>query len=155
MRADELHPYGTYASLTLDDASLAKLAALRDQLGVSNGVDPADMHTTVIYSRKPCPGAMSMHELSTPFTGHVRGLHTWPTQEGKRCLVAEIDCAPVNELHQLMRDRYGATHDYPEFTPHVTLSYDCGDQELTLPPGEHTVGYTDLHVKPLDPKWSA
>jgi hypothetical protein len=125
-----------------------------DRLGITNKIDPADMHTTVIYSRRPCPDAMSMHELSTPFSGRIRGLHTWPTQEGQRCLVAEIDCASVNELHQLMRDQYGATHDYPEFTPHVTLSYDCGDQELTLPPGEHTIGYTDLHVKPLAPKWS-
>jgi hypothetical protein len=155
MRADDLHADGTYAELVLDDASREKLNALADRLGITNKIDPAEMHTTVIYSRKPCPGAMSLHGTATPYRGVVKGLKTWPTQKGTNCLVAEIDATAIDQLHQHMRDQYGATHDYPEFTPHVTLSYDCGDQELTLPPGEHTVGYTTLHVKPLEPKWSA
>jgi len=159
MKMQDLHPHGTYAEILLDDASRAKLTALMDRLGVRNKIDPAKMHTTMIYSRKPCPTAMELDGIETTYPAWIKSLKTWPTQQGTNCLVAEIEAYTLDELHQHMREKYGATHDYPDFTPHVTLSYDCGDQQFEMPDDltddDRTVSYTRLHVKPLDPKWSA
>lgn len=157
VRAEELHPHGTFAELLLDDASIAKLTALMDRLEIKNKIDPAKMHTTVIYSRRPCSAAMELDGMTAGYPAYVKSLKTWPTQSGTNCLVAEVEAYTISELHDHMRTEYGATHDYPDFTPHITLSYDCGDQQIDMPAdltdSDRTVNYTHLRVKPLDPKW--
>lgn len=159
MRADELHPHGTYANLKLDDASHGKLEALQRRLGLANPTPRDKFHTTIIYSRKPCPGAMELHGMATPYPAWIKSLKTWPTQDGNRCLVAEVQAYTLDELHDHMLEKYGATHDYDEFTPHVTLSYDCGDEEMVIPEDltddDRIINYTVLEVKALDPDWRA
>ncbi len=154
MRAEELHPHGTYAELIPDAATRAMLSNLAARLGIDKITPHDKFHTTVIYSKRPCPSMQDMD--GEPFTHDARisKLKTWDTQQGTRCLVAVIESPDMVTLHHTLREQHGATHDYPDFQPHFTLSYDCGDLELTLPPGEHTVRYERLHVKPLDLKWS-
>lgn len=155
MRSDELHPYGTYAELVPDQDTRQMLVKLIEAMGIANPIDPDKIHTTVIYSKKPCPNAMSFHGAETPYQGRISGLQRWPTQAGPTCLVALVECDEASKLHHHIMDTYGATYDFPEYTPHFTLSYDCGDGEHELPNGEHPVKYANLHVKALDPKWEA
>lgn len=155
MRAEELHPHGTYAELVPDAATKAMLSNLAAKLGISDPTPHDKLHTTVIYSRRPCPGMQDIDGQPFPHAGRIAALETFPTQTGTRCLVALVQCPQLDQLHADLRQQHGATHDYPDFRPHFTLSYDYGDGDLTLPPGEHSVRYERLHVKPLDPKWSA
>jgi 2'-5' RNA ligase len=154
MKADDLHANGTYAELIPDPATRAMLNNLANKLGITNITPHDKFHTTLIYSRRPCPKMQDLDGTPFPHSARIIGLRTWDTQQGTRCLVALVDCPELIRLHQDLRDKHGATHDFPDFQPHFTLSYDCSDRELTLPPGEHTVRYERLHVKPLDPKWS-
>lgn len=152
MRTEELHPYGTFAELLPDESTKSMLLELIDRLGLANPIDPDKIHTTLIYSRKPCPDIETMHGRETPYEGRISKLTTWPTQDGNRCLVALVECEDAEQLHHRLRETYGATHDYPDYTPHFTLSYDCGD-EFELPAGEYPVAYSKMHVKALDPDW--
>jgi 2'-5' RNA ligase len=155
MRANDLHLNGTYAELVPDSTTRAMLSNLATKLGIAN-ITPYDkFHTTLIYSKKPCPDMQDLDGTPFPHSARIVGLETWDTQQGTRCLVALVKCPEAIALHHSLREQHGATHDYPNYQPHFTLSYDCGDGDLTLPPGEHTVRYERLHVKPLDPKWSA
>jgi 2'-5' RNA ligase len=155
MKAEELHLNGTYAELIPDAATRAMLSNLATKLGIDKITPHDKLHTTVIYSRRPCPSMQDLDGTLFDKPARISGLKTWDTQEGTRCLVAVVDCPELVKLHHALREQHGATHDYPDFQPHFTLSYDCGDRELTLPSGEHIVRYERLHVKPLDPKWSA
>jgi hypothetical protein len=153
MRADELHPYGTYAELVPDAATRDLLAGLAETLGVTNPTPPEEFHTTLIYSRRPCPSVQDLDGTPFPHAARITGLKTWDTRDGTRCLVALLDGPELVQLHHTLRDQHGATHDFPDYQPHFTLSYDCGDGDMVLPPGDHRVGYERVRVKPLDPKW--
>lgn len=153
MKADELHPYGTYAQANLDEESVNKLTRLQDVLGIENRAPPNKFHTTLIYSRRPCPNMMEMDGQVVPHRGTFRVLHKWPTQEGKIALVLEIECEPLSALHADLRTKYGATHDYPEYIPHITLSYDCGDWDQTVDDLKGDIGYTTLTVKATKPEY--
>ena len=39
-------------------------------------------------------------------------------------MVAKLDCKGAHELFNHAID-LGATYDFPEYNPHITLSYDC------------------------------
>ena len=155
MRSNELHPDGTYTKVLLDDAAKDRIYELMDALNLSNRVPKEDLHTTIMYSRKPCPNAMEMDGIATPFRGKVSDLKTWENRgTGGNCLVAVIDCDPLRNIHEYMHLKYEATYDFPEYISHITLSYDCGDTLLELPPEDYIVKYTTLSVKPLKPLWT-
>jgi len=47
------------------------------------------------------------------------------------CLVLKLSAPELVERHHELRRLYGGTHDYPTFEPHVTLSYDIGDFDVS------------------------
>lgn len=152
MRATELHTNGTYADISLATPTRDLLVRLADQLGVADPVPPADLHTTLIYSRRPCPRLQEIHGEPFTATGRITGLTTWNTHTGSLCLVALVDCPEMVRLHRQLRQQHGATHDYPDFRPHITLSYAYAGDEPVLPPGDYPVSYEAIRVKPLEPK---
>lgn len=151
MRATELHTNGTYADVEPSETTRALLAQLAAQLGVTNPVPPQELHTTLIYSRRPCPQLQDIHGESFPGTGRITGLTTWDTQTDSKCLVALVHCPELVGLHRQLRQQHGATHDYPDYQPHFTLSYDYDGDQPTLPPGDYPVSYETIRVKPLEP----
>ena len=66
-------------------------------------------------------------------------------------LVAVVDCDQLKNIHTHMHLKYKATYDFPEYVPHITLSYDCGNNQFVLPVEDYIVKYTTLSVKPLKP----
>lgn len=148
---DESHPYGTYAKLLLDDQSIRSLVSLIKNLSLPNPVPADSLHTTVLYSRKPIPEAVELNSMAARYQGKVSGLARWPTQDGKTCLVALIDCRPAIKLHDRIKDHYGATWDFPQFHPHVTLSYDVDEAEYMLPAESISVSYTTVVVSAIKP----
>lgn len=148
----EKHIHGTYAEITLDPQSKNYISSLMESLELENPIDPDDLHTTVVYSKNPCPDAARLHKLPTPFVGRITEFKIWPTQTGSNCLVAIVECDMVTKLHQHFRQKYKASHDYDQYIPHITLSYNCKNS-YQLPQGNHQVRYRDLNVRPLDPDW--
>lgn len=152
MRAGELHPDGTYIKASLDDAAKERIYELINELNLDNHVTKDDLHTTVMYSRKPCPAAMEMHGTAIPFRAKISELKTWEDRgTGANCLVAVVDCDQLKNIHTHMHLKYEATYDFPEYVPHITLSYDCGNNQFVLPVEDYIVKYTTLSVKPLKP----
>lgn len=155
MKLNELdHPNGTYACLVPDAASKESLCQLQSQLNLPNPVSADDLHMTVIYSRTPCPGAAEVVDGFNPIHGIIQHLGYLPTQTGTTCLVAEVDCPDAHALHDYMRKHHGASHDYPSYISHITLSYDCpkGLRELFNP---LKITFDRLKVSALNTAWQA
>mgnify|MGYP003348547940 CR=1 FL=1 len=144
------HSNGTYAYLVPDADSRSKLAGLQKLFNVPNPVAENDLHMTLIYSRKPCPGAEQAQTEFTPCDATVPKLGFLPAQNGKQCLVAEIDCADAVSLHHHIRETHGASHDYPSYLCHVTLSYDCPSSIRNLHEPV-SIRFDRMVVRPLDP----
>ncbi len=93
----------------------------RDQ-GCTQLVDPADMHTTVCYSKEPCDWSAMGDAPSS--------VHVPPSEErstgalGKDgAVVLHYQSDHLQDRHKAMRAA-GASSDYPTYKPHVTVSYD-------------------------------
>lgn len=140
---------GVYMCAKFCQASLEALRNVQNALEIDNPVSPEKLHTTIVYSRKTVdlfPGS----ELNEP--AKLIGFEKWDTKYGST-LVGIIES---DYLHSRFNDAMdmGATYDYDDYKPHVTLSYDSGIQDLesrlsslTLPVDLRIVGE---HVEALN-----
>lgn len=100
---------------------------------IPNVEQEGEYHSTILYSRAPCPGYVPENKLEQPiivygpFTPHI-----FPRKDSdKNVLVLEFKCQWMEDRHKLGR-ALGASHDFPEFRTHVTISYDAGDVDLSM-----------------------
>lgn len=142
----------------LNGAALAKWAA---DNGLTPTVPASDMHVTILYSKTPVD----------PF----KMGETWIDQDGKGGLIVKggpralkrfdggaivlrFASSDLNYRHESMIER-GASSDYPEYKPHVTLSYDVpADFDIsTIKPfdGELRFGPELFEPLRLDPQFDA
>ena len=148
------HPNGTYACLVPDSNSIKQLQSLQNMLDLSSPVLAKDLHMTVIYSRKPCPSVAELSHGVSPINGKIAKLGYLPTQHNTTCLVAEVECPDAVGMHHSICKAHGASHDYPTYLAHITLSYDCkmGIKELLHP---LKIVFDQFKVSALDPKWQS
>ena len=146
------HPNGTYAEVIPTPASLKTIEKLITTLNINEPTPSNEVHCTVTYSRKPCPD-LANYEPKMPVSARVQGFRMFPMRTGGICLVLELDSQDIVELHKYARS-LGCSHDYPEYTPHVTLTYAWPTKEL---PGLDVSGITlmfdQFKVKPLNPDY--
>lgn len=85
-----------------------------------------EYHTTILYSRKHLPDykAAGKVKYDTP-------LHSFEVFGGDtNVLVLKLDSPDLQERHNELMKEHKATYDFPEYIPHITLSYDIGDFDI-------------------------
>jgi len=124
---------GTYASLLVDESSAVLLHDYCEDIGLSDMTDVEDYHCTVIYSHHPCP-EVDEEDFNLPCKATPKGYKILGTDT--KVLVLELECPNAVHLHNLFMEKYGATHDYDEYIPHITLSKSYNGSVLPseLPP---------------------
>lgn len=148
--------HGTYAKLVPCDKTKQKIAQVVDLINLVNPTSVHDLHVTLVYSRKACP-EIEFHEVGLPANAYGAAFDIFPNRDGSSCLVLRLASDQIHALHNTIREQYGATHDYPEFSPHLTLSYDYPHPI----PSEGVLDHLkDLHfdqyvVEPLDLNWKS
>ena len=120
---------------------------------------PADqLHVTVLYSKQPVdPMQMGEGWSSDPDGGLVikaggpRALERF----GDGALVLQFASWSIESRHRDMVQA-GASHDWPEYLPHVTISYDAGDIDLeAMKPYAGELRFGPEIFEPIDPDWKA
>lgn len=147
------HKDGTYVSLLLNLESkkaLDRFTSEQLNLKDDNKVDPATYHCTLIYSRTPVPDAETL-EIPKLVYAHVIGYEVFDTKQGNKCLVLRLNCPTAHEINGVL-NKMGATSDYNEYKPHITICYDYkGELDLSrLPIPAFDIIFDDHEVKPLD-----
>lgn len=117
---------GTYVGAKLNKESCKKIKELCKAIGVPSRVTSEKLHTTLIYSRKHVPEIELQPDLY-PMTAKTVGFHIFDTRDGKRALVLKLKCKELIDRHKQIMSQYDTTYDFPDYIPHVTISYDCGD----------------------------
>lgn len=146
------HPDGTYMSAKLSQKSQKQLDDWVSKNNIPNPADPSQYHTTIIYSRKGVPEA-TQYDLQLPINAKIKEWKIFPTQTGARCLVAIVDSPEIEQHHMNIRKQYGATHDYPDYHPHVTVSYDYGNGSVPSDIPVFPIEFDSREIKPLDPSF--
>ena len=131
--------------------------------GIPTTLDPDDMHVTVIYSKDPFNEEYTRHaemndEAPMYYSGHVvRGGKRSVERLGKdgEALVLKIECPKLAADHYSFR-AMGASSDWPEYKPHITLSWQAeGIDEKAIKPFDGDIVFSDIFVSLLDEDWKS
>lgn len=156
----EAEQKGTYAAVRFDAETVQKLTDYIKDNEIPNGVLPAKMHCTLLYSRTHCPDYEPQGEINPPYQAKPVALEIWPSQgdDPKNCLVLKFECEDLVKRHKQLMQDHDATYDFPEYKTHVTLSYDAGDLDLDdLPDIVDAIGKLTIvseYGEDLDLDWS-
>jgi len=116
---------GLYMTAFFDEETNKRLADYIKTNGIPNPVASSSFHTTIVYSRVPVPGFEPHHTLEVPVNTRFSKIECWDTNSG-RTLVLKF-FSPYLHFRFQEAIAAGATYDYDEYKPHITLSYDIGD----------------------------
>lgn len=122
---ESAHPGGTYASIAPSNDTKEGIFRFCSDLGIENLEDQDDYHCTIIYSSKPCP-EVAKEDFGLPCAALMKGFKI--LGEDTKVLVMELYCPRAKQLHDLFMEKYGATHDFPEYIPHITVAKDFTGQ---------------------------
>lgn len=122
---------GTYIGVRFSDESLKILKDLQKMYKIPDPTPVSDMHSTVIYSRVPVDFPIN-NAVNEKVSREVQ-FHVFNTRDGKRALVLKIKSDYLTKRHELGTE-LGATYDFPDYIPHITLSYDVGDKNFSTKP---------------------
>lgn len=116
---------GTYAAVKFTAATLDFLEQLQTELKLFEPVPREKLHSTICFSRVNVPFVAL---AGSKFIGTTRCLEVFP-HNNKRALVLLLDSDHLMERHKYSRI-IGATYDFDEYKPHITLAYDIGARAL-------------------------
>lgn len=128
---EQVEQKGTYAAVTFDDDSNNMLTQFCQDNNIPNPV--TDFHSTVVYSRNFIPEYPELGNIDPPWSAQPVGYEVWPSgpnafkNDTTYCLVLRIECPELIERFNHIMENYDATYDYDEYKPHISLSYDVGE----------------------------
>lgn len=140
---------GTYAGVRFDKRTVKSLEKYVKDNDIPNAND--NWHTTLLYSRKHLPNYVPKEKYKPAMEGTPMALEVWPTQSGKNCLVINYSCSQLYQQHHKLMMKHGATYDFDEYKPHITLSYDVGDLDVDkLPQYKNKIKIVGEYREELD-----
>lgn len=140
---------GIYMCANFDQASHEAIKKVQKTMGLENPVQPHKLHCTIVYSRKTVDlfPASDISERAA-----IVDVEKWDTKYGSTI----VGILESEYLHERFKDAMdaGATYDFDDYKPHVTLAYDSGIESiegvkrlLTFPVELTIIGET---AEPLD-----
>jgi 2'-5' RNA ligase len=125
-KRDEM-PDGIYVALRFDEETKQQVRDFLKNNNIPNPINVDKLHTTLLYSKKNVPNLKVRGQLDPALELEPKNFEIFPTQNNKNALVLKLHNDDIVKRHQEFLNM-GGTSDYPEFKPHVTLSYDVGDE---------------------------
>lgn len=113
---------GLYVAAKFSESTLDALEKLQRSLKIPNPVPRDKLHTTIVYSRVFVPYKVASGSFEIADRG---SLTIFETGQGARALVLELESVYLTTRHNYAK-ALGATYDFPDYRPHITLSYDVG-----------------------------
>lgn len=142
------HAEGSYASLWPTEKSKHDIWEMVKKFNLPDPVDPEDYHCTVMYSRK----AISDKNYSTTNVNiKAKLLNFRFLVHEDKTLVLELESPEISKLFESYK-KLGATWDFPEYIPHISICTKIQDENIPLPKlldGNFIIRFDKLVVEPL------
>jgi hypothetical protein len=139
-----------YVGVRFSEKTKNQIAKFIEENEIDNPESKKDFHTTVVYSQEPLNKTVSvLGDIDPPFVGTKMTFDIWKSQDGKNVLVMKYISKDLTDRHEYFMEKGGATHDFDDFTCHVSLSYDIDEEfdisklEWTYDPLEIVSEYTE------------
>jgi hypothetical protein len=165
VRLDELmeknQPDGTYAGAYFTKATVDGVTKFGKENNIPNMISPSKLHCTILYSRKYLPEYKACGKYEKPLVGKPVEFDIWktspsdPKEDKTNCLVLKFECDDLVARHKDLMKEHGATFDYDEYRPHLTLSYNVGDLNIKdLPMYDGPIEIEEEYQEDLDLNWA-
>ena len=115
---------GTYAKLVPCAKTKQRIHSIANKINVENLISQRAMHTTVLYSRVKCDPNIPNDIVELPIVANGSHFDLFDNPDRTKSLVLVLESEEMQSLHEKLITEHNATHDYPSFQPHITLSYD-------------------------------
>ena len=132
LKEEKQNTKGLYVAVKYNQSAADDLLDFIKKYNIPSTLKAEDFHTTLIYSRK----FADIKELDdnmedSEIVAKPTELHVFETFDKKRALVIKLDCPYLEQRHKYLMRKYDLTYDYEEYIPHITLSDDIGEMEVT------------------------
>jgi 2'-5' RNA ligase len=124
-------PTGTYIGVRFDDDTKKRITNLIKKLKLKNPVPEDSLHSTLIYSdKKVLNGFSPKSKIQYKAIPKAFSLFNNSENYGKKCLVIELDCEDLQSRHSDLVNQYDVEETFPDYRPHITLTYDYDEQDV-------------------------
>lgn len=154
-------PDGTYAGARFSAASRDAVEQYITKHKIPNAPRMDSLHSTILYSRKYLPDYVAKGPYDPAIKAQPVGFETWPSQPDesghvKKCLVLTFDAPDLAARHESLMSQHEAEYDFDEYKPHVTFSYDIGDDVNPdrLPEFSEELELTEEYSEILNTDWA-
>lgn len=149
------HKHGTYVGVKFSPATNRALVRFVRENRIPEPLPIDDFHTTVIYSKQPIPEFRALGDLSEPVKVPKAGRGFDLFGKEKNTLVITFSSSFLLRRFKAAR-AFGGTTDYPQYRPHITLSYSVpNDYDVNLLPiYDGPIEIISEYSDPLDPDWA-
>lgn len=120
---------GLYIECKFDKISTDMLFKAYKDVGIGNLVDASDAHCTICYSKALPEGEFNLKELKGVVIPDK--LTIFPKGESGYPLVLKLKSNVLHDQHKFYNKKYKLSYDYPEYIPHITISY-CAEKALGI-----------------------
>ena len=118
---------GTYAGLRFSTETIKIINKICDKFNISSNVPNEKLHSTLLFSRKYLPNYEPKGEYNDIIVGKPVQCNIWKFEDDN-ALVLQYDCEEQVKRHESLMKEHGGTWDHDNYIPHVTLSYDVGEE---------------------------
>jgi len=133
VQKDDSKP-GTYAGVRFGPKTKESIIKFIKDNKINNPVDTDELHTTLLYSSKHLPNYKAIGEYDIPMTGTPDGFECWDSHDGsKKILVMKYTCSALYQRHHKLMAEHGASYDFDQYVPHISLSYNFSGDIKKLP----------------------
>lgn len=146
-------PRGTYYGVRPTPETVTAMQQFMGDHKIPNRIEPEKMHCTIVFSRVFC-NEQALGFLDPHWKGKFEKYDLFnPAQDqtDEKCLVLGFICPEMIDRHNHLKTK-GATHDFPNLSPHMTLSYkvDPDYDHLSLPKYDGPIHFHHEYSEPLN-----
>lgn len=135
---------GTYMAAHFDKQTVESIEQYIKDNNIPNSTSISKLHLTILSSEKHLPDCVNGSHLIDPSIiakpDHL-DVFTSPGNDGEpdnNCLVLKVHSSELTKLHNDLIKEHNTTHKYGDFKPHITLSYNIGNMDITKLPDVST-----------------
>jgi hypothetical protein len=119
-----------YVAVRPDYRTIEYLQSVIRRFNIPQPHSGEKMHCTEIYSTKPTK--VPQVQPNRIFKAVITSFDVFKSRDGKRVLVAKVESSDLQARHTELMTELEASYDFPDYLPHITLSYDIGDMDETI-----------------------
>lgn len=143
---------GIYCSAKPTQSTIDALNSFCAAYDVPNAISGKEMHTTVIYSEQGNSQFQYQEKYETEIKAKFAGFDMFGAEND--VLVIKIKSPELQARHKSMMEEYDLSYNFDEYIPHITLSYDAADFDISKLDDYHgDLMFSGEEANELDSDW--